>query len=112
MSPVLTDGFFTTEPPGKPTSTILQLKKESGLENSLVVQWLGLHASIARSPDSVLGQETKIPQAAWHGQKKKKTPPYDTSIKEKPVIIAINKHVRNNCYKNSAIKFCLGVMAS
>ena len=65
MSPVLTDGFFTTEPPGKPTSTILQLKKESVLENSLVVQWLGLHASIARSPDSVLGQETKIPQAAW-----------------------------------------------
>jgi len=43
--------------------------------------------------------------------KKKKTP-YDPSIKEKPVIIAINKHVKNNCYKNNAIKFCLGVMAS
>jgi len=65
MSPVLTDGFFTTEPPGKPTSTIFQLKKKSGLENSLVVQRLGLHASTARSPDSVLGQEAKISQAAW-----------------------------------------------
>ena len=45
-------------------------------------------------------------------KKNQKTQPYDTSIKEKPVIIAINKHVKNNCYKNNAIKFCLGVMAS
>ena len=34
------------------------------------------------------------------------------AAKRKPVIIAINKHVKNNCYENNAIKFCLSVMAS
>ena len=29
----------------------------------LVVQWLGRHAVIAKGPDSILGQRTKIPQA-------------------------------------------------
>ena len=79
-----------------------------------VIQRLGLLAFTAQGTGSIPGWGTKIPQAAWHGQKKKKqkTQPYDTSIKEKPVIIAINKHVKNNCYKNNAIKFCLGVMAS
>ena len=53
----------------------------------------------------------KLRSHKLHGMAKKNTP-YDPSIKEKSVIIAINKHVKNNCYKNNAIKFCLGVMAS
>ena len=40
------------------------------LGNSLVVQWLGLFAFTAKDLGSIPGQGTKIPQAAWHGQKK------------------------------------------
>ena len=40
--------------------------------NSLVVQWLGLGSFTAMAPGSILGQGTKIPQAAWCCQKKKK----------------------------------------
>ena len=40
--------------------------------NSLVVQWLGLLAFTAEGTGSIPGQGTKIPQDAWHGQKKKK----------------------------------------
>ena len=36
-------------------------------ENSLAVQWLGLHAFTAKGVGSVPGQGTKIPQAAWQG---------------------------------------------
>ena len=36
-------------------------------ENSLVVQWLGLHAFTAKGVGSVPGQGTKIPQATWQG---------------------------------------------
>ena len=39
--------------------------------NSLVVQWLGLHAFTAEVAGSIPGQGTKIPQAARRGQKKK-----------------------------------------
>ena len=39
---------------------------------SLAVQWLGLCASIARGTGSNPGQGTKIPQATWHSQKKKR----------------------------------------
>ena len=35
-------------------------------------QWLGLHAFTAKGPGSIPGKETKIPQAAWSCQKKKK----------------------------------------
>ena len=44
--------------------------------NSLVVQWLGLHASTAGAGAMGLipGLGTKIPQALWHGQKKKTYP--------------------------------------
>ena len=41
----------------------------------LVVQWWGLHAFTAKDMDSVSGEGTKIPQATWHGQKKKKKKP-------------------------------------
>jgi len=40
-------------------------------ENSLAVQWLGLHAFTAEVSGLIHGQGTKIPQAVWHGQKKK-----------------------------------------
>ena len=36
---------------------------------SLVVQWLGIHASNAGGIDWIPGQGTKIPHATWHGQK-------------------------------------------
>ena len=39
--------------------------------NSLVVQWLGLHAFTAKGAGSIPGRGTKIPQAAQNGQKKK-----------------------------------------
>ena len=37
--------------------------------NSLAIQWLGLRASTAGGMGSIPGQETKIPQATWRGQK-------------------------------------------
>ena len=40
--------------------------------NSLVVQWLGLHASTEGGMASIPGRGTKIPQAAGCGQKIKK----------------------------------------
>ena len=42
------------------------------LSTSLVVQWLRLCASAARAVGSIPGRGTKIPHAAWHGQKNKK----------------------------------------
>ena len=41
-------------------------------ENSLEVQWLELCALTTEGVGSIPGQGTKIPQAAWPGQKKKK----------------------------------------
>ena len=43
-------------------------------ENFLAVQWLGLYAFTAEGegPSSVPGWETKIPQASWYDQKKRK----------------------------------------
>ena len=35
-------------------------------------QWLGPHTFKAKGAGSIPGQGTKIPQAKWHGQKKKK----------------------------------------
>ena len=36
---------------------------------SLLVQWLGLHASTAGGMGSIPGWGTKVPCAVWHGQK-------------------------------------------
>ena len=44
--------------------------KSSG--NSLAVQWLRLHAFTAKGTGSIPGQRTKIPQAAWCSQKRKR----------------------------------------
>ena len=49
-----------------------QQKREARHGSSLVVQWLGLCALTAEGPGSIPGQGTKIPQAAWHSQNKKK----------------------------------------
>ena len=38
----------------------------------LAVQWLRLHPPNARGTGLIPDWGTKIPQAAWHGQKKKK----------------------------------------
>ena len=43
----------------------------SQLGNSLAVQWLGLCVLTAKGQGLIPGQGTKIPQAAWSGQKKK-----------------------------------------
>ena len=98
MSPALATGFFITEPPGKPFLylRILQIRLISSLEKphfltmakelftwwnrvqslenithstSLVVQWLRLHASIARGEGSIPGPGTKIPHTLGHSQK-------------------------------------------
>ena len=48
-------------------------EKEGRRGNSLAVQWLGLRTSIAGGMGSIPGCGTKIPQAAWCGQKQNKT---------------------------------------
>ena len=37
------------------------------MENSLVVEWLGLHAFTAMGPGAIPGWGARIPQAAWSG---------------------------------------------
>ena len=39
-------------------------RMEGFIGNSLLLQWLGLHAFIVKEPSSIPGQETTIPQAA------------------------------------------------
>ena len=43
-----------------------------GPGNSLVVQWLELHAFPVQGLGLIPGQGAKIPQSLWHSQKKKK----------------------------------------
>ena len=43
--------------------------------NSWVVHWLRLSAFTAEGPGSILGQGTKISQAAQHAQKQTTAPP-------------------------------------
>ena len=47
-------------------------KEKNNGGTSLEVQWLRLHASTAGDTGSIPGHGTKIPHAAWCGQKKKK----------------------------------------
>ena len=49
---------------------------------SLVVQWLRLHPSIAGGTGLIPGLGTKIPHAAWYGQKNKRT--YEDVTQESP----------------------------
>ena len=55
--------------------------------NSLVVQWLGLCVLTAEG-SSIPGRGTKIPQAMWQGQKKKKK-----NERERNVILLVS-HIR------------------
>ena len=41
----------------------------------MVVQWLGLHALTAERLGLISGQGTRIPQAMWSSQKKRKIHP-------------------------------------
>ena len=43
------------------------------VDTSLVVQWLGLHASTASSLGSIPSRGTKIPKAEQHSRKEKKS---------------------------------------
>ena len=52
------------------------------MRNSLAVQWLGLHTFTARGSDLIPSQGTKLMQAMWYGQiKKKKTHGFESYIK-------------------------------
>ena len=51
---------------------VLNIRRKKKLGNFLVVQWLGLSASIMGVPGSIPSQVTKIPQTTQHGKKKKK----------------------------------------
>lgn len=52
-----------------------------GNRNSLLVQWLGLHASIAGAVALIPGQGTEVSHVMWHHQKKKK--PNNKNIAER-----------------------------
>ena len=54
-----------------PQGAVLPFLCRHSVGHSLVVQWLGLLTFMARSWGSITGRETEIPQAAWHGHKKK-----------------------------------------
>ena len=51
---------------------IQQKIRKKQKENSLAVQWLGLRAFTAEGADSIPGRGTKIPQATWRSQQKRK----------------------------------------
>ena len=55
----------------KETVPFIIASQESNMENCLVVQWLGIHASTAEGAGLITGQGIKILQAVWCGQKNK-----------------------------------------
>ena len=71
---------------GTPTiqSQPLQKLKQTAWE-SLAVQWLGLSAFTAMGLDSILGWETKIPQAMHRGQRNKQNKTKNTLPSTGPV---------------------------
>ena len=66
---------YSMPPPYNPHPTIRKFSQfclqNISRGNSLVVQWLRLHASTAGGAGSIPGRGTKIPHAARYGQKKK-----------------------------------------
>ena len=58
-----------------------------GPGNSLVVQWLELHAFPVQGLGLIPGQGAKILQSLWHSQKKKKKRIYRT----RPLLVCNNK---------------------
>ena len=71
------------------------------LGNSLVVQWLGLHAFTAEGVGLIPGWGTKIPQAAWCGQRKKKKKKYIYAYTHIYMYIYIHNHVSYSFHKNN-----------
>ena len=57
--------------PGKALVLVLSLLRSYLVRNSLVFQWLGLHALTVRDLGLIPGQGTKISHATQHSQKKK-----------------------------------------
>ena len=57
-----------------------------------MIQWLGLGAFTAEGTGSIPGWRTKIPQAAWCGQKKKK----NLEKEIRPLIRTIYKKLTQN----------------
>lgn len=55
-----------------PTSVIRAMTFKTTMKYHLAVKWLGLHAFTAEAVGLIPGWVTKILQAEWHGQKKKK----------------------------------------
>ena len=51
----------------------ISIHQSTCLGTSLAVQWLRRHTPNAGGTGSIPGQGTKIPNASWCGQKKKKT---------------------------------------
>ena len=47
------------------------VEKDDSIGNPLAVQWLGLCIVTTEGWGSIPGQETKVPEATQHGQKKK-----------------------------------------
>ena len=68
-------GIYSGSNPGMLTG----VSRINALGNSLVVQWLGLHALPARSLGSILGQGPKVPHAIGHHQKTEKRKPHTFS---------------------------------
>ena len=68
----------TTKTQRSKKKLINKLKKNTFIKekcykwDSLAVQWLGLGAFTAKGPGSIPGWGTKIPEATWGDQKKKK----------------------------------------
>ena len=52
-----------------------------------MLQWLGVGAFTAMGPGSIPGRRTKILQAVWHGQKKKKVALFKSVSNQVPLII-------------------------
>ena len=71
-------------PRGRALHLSLNYNNLKSLENSLAVQWLGLHASTAGGTVSIPGQGTKIMHAMGCGKKKKKNLAEDLIISPVP----------------------------
>ena len=62
--------MFQQYPPRRPSLLVYSDPVTRIRGNSLAVQWLGLHALMAKSLGSIPGQETKISRAVYRSQKK------------------------------------------
>ena len=66
--------------------------------NSLVVQWLGLHAFTAEGASSIPGRGTKIPQAMQRSQKQKQTQTNRQNRKQNPKTATVYNFIFINVF--------------